>query len=208
MELLRRCVSPSLKHIAVLVACLAGLAAAVSDLPEADLTPQKPLPTRFEQAMAETAALSPDARARLHAARLSEQMLLVHDEVDDVSDGEAGEESDNDSGEGHRRKLGRAAKKLGLKPPLLNSGPIFSVPTPSPLLILTLLSHLPPIVLMARRAVRELLDHRGRRFRLDDVGDHQQHDAAAAVAAAGVRLRDEAVLQGRLARLGLLLYPL
>ncbi|CAI7923137.1 unnamed protein product, partial [Closterium sp. NIES-54] len=123
MELLRRCVSPSLKLIAVLVACLAGLAAAVSDLPEADLTPQKPLPTRFEQAMAETAALSPDARARLHAARLSEQMLLVHDEVDDVSDGEAGEESDNDSGEGHRRKLGRAVKKLGLKPPLLNSGP-------------------------------------------------------------------------------------
>ncbi|CAI5994986.1 unnamed protein product [Closterium sp. NIES-64] len=123
MELLRRPVPPSLLHLAVLVACLAGLAAAVSDLPEADLAPPKPLPTRFEQAMAETAALSPDARARLHAARLSEQMLLVHDEEDDVSDGEPGEESGNDNGEGRRRKLATTAKKLGLKPPLLNSGP-------------------------------------------------------------------------------------
>ncbi|CAI7795231.1 unnamed protein product [Closterium sp. NIES-54] len=73
-----------------------------------------PRPARFEQAMAETLAMSVEAKAQLHARALRDAML------DD--DGDDGEDDGDD--EGARRQLkGMKGRDVGLTPPALNSGP-------------------------------------------------------------------------------------
>ncbi|CAI5534775.1 unnamed protein product [Closterium sp. Naga37s-1] len=71
-----------------------------------------PQPARFEQAMAETLAMSVEAKAQLHARALRDAML------DDPSLDDDGDD------EGARRQLkGMKGRDVGLTPPALNSGP-------------------------------------------------------------------------------------
>ncbi|CAI5477830.1 unnamed protein product [Closterium sp. Yama58-4] len=78
-----------------------------------------PQPARFELAMAETPAMSAEAKAQLHARALRDAMLddpSLDDDGDD--DGEDGDD------EGARRQLkGMKGRDVGLTPPALNSGP-------------------------------------------------------------------------------------
>ncbi|CAI5953888.1 unnamed protein product [Closterium sp. NIES-65] len=127
---------------------------------------------------------------------------------------------------GGRRVLVDTGVKFGLSAPPLNSGPSMATVnmsfyrwesvTPPPVVdwrktvAMTAIQtqFVPRLVAsfpQTPSAVLKLLGDLGSRFHRHDVGDRQQQHRGDSVAAAGVRLRDEAVLPRRVARVGLLL---